>query len=90
MINVYVQVITYFFFKKYLFIYLFGCIRFYLWHEGLVAPWLVGSSFHNQGLGDRTHDPCIGRWILTTGPPGKSHHSISCKTTILMCQIFFH
>ena len=38
-----------FLFKKYLFVYLFRCIRSYLWHEGLVAPWFVGSSFHSQG-----------------------------------------
>ena len=31
-----------------------------LWHTGLVAPWHVGSSWNR----DRTHVPCIGRWIL--------------------------
>ena len=31
-----------------------------LWHTGLVAPWHMGSSQHR----DRTHGPCIGRWIL--------------------------
>ena len=31
-----------------------------LWHTGLLAPWHVGSSRTR----DRTHAPCIGRWIL--------------------------
>ena len=38
-----------------------------LWCTGLVALWHVGSS----QIRDWTHVSCIGRWILTTEPPGK-------------------
>ena len=31
-----------------------------LWHAGLVAPWHVRSSRTR----DRTHVPCVGRWML--------------------------
>ena len=34
---------------------------------GLVAPRNVESSW----IRDRTHVPCIGKWILTTVPSGK-------------------
>ena len=45
-----------------------GCTRFIrgalwapqLWAEGLAATWHVGSSQTR----DRTHVPCIGRWML--------------------------
>ena len=32
----------------------------WLWRTGFVAPWHVGSSQTR----DRTHVPCLGRWIL--------------------------
>ena len=31
------------------------------WGPSLVAPWPVGSS----QIGDRNHNLCIGRWVLT-------------------------
>ena len=31
-----------------------------VWHIGLVAPWIVGSSQTR----DQTHVPCFSRWIL--------------------------
>ena len=37
------------------------------WHTGLAVSWHVDSSWTR----DRTRVPCIGRWILTTGQPGK-------------------
>ena len=50
-----------------------------LWHTGLVGPWLVGSS----QIRGWTHVPCVGRWILTTEPPGKPPKTLS---TFLMMQ----
>ena len=39
-----------------------------LWYTGFVASQHVESSWTR----DCTCIPCIGKWILTTGPPGKS------------------
>ena len=41
--------------------------------HGLATPRHVGSSRTR----DRTHIPCIGRWISTVGPPGMSSPSFS-------------
>ena len=53
-----------------------------LWHTGSVALRHVGSSQTR----DRTHVPCLGKWILSTAPPRKSnreatfHISTSTRT----------
>ena len=44
--------------SHFFFFFFFGC-----------AAWLVGSYFPDQGLSPRPL-----QWVLTTGPPGKSHH----------------
>ena len=39
----------------------------------MAAPWSIcGPSFPSR---DQTCTPCVGSTVLTTGPPGKSHHS---------------
>ena len=49
---------------------------------GLVAQQYVGSSRTR----DETHVLCIGRWILTTGSPGKSQFLILIRSS-LSCLI---
>ena len=48
-----------------------------LWRTGLVTPWHVGSSW----TWDRTHVPCIGRWIL--------NHCTTREVSLCMVFILF-
>ena len=63
------------------FLFLFGCIRLQLQHSGLRlrhgglaarSTWDLGSPTR-----DGTYTPCFWKpGVLTSGPPGKSPHSI--------------
>ena len=57
-----------------------------LWYTGLFAPWHVRSSLTK----DRTHVPCVGRWMLTHCTTSEVHNlSLESKSSDGRIQLLF-